>query len=67
MKSSADILTMHATGEMWVGKYTGGRLYPTHDEIAERAYGLYVSRGRQDGRAVEDWLRAERELEHHYA
>jgi hypothetical protein len=30
--------------------------------IACRAYELYVQRGRQDGRALEDWLRAERQL-----
>jgi len=32
------------------------------DEIARLAYELYLSRGREDGRDVEDWLRAEREL-----
>ena len=31
----------------------------THEEIAERAYALYVSRGREDGHDVEDWLAAE--------
>jgi hypothetical protein len=30
--------------------------------IASRAYELYESRGRQQGRALEDWLNAEREL-----
>ena len=34
----------------------------TQDLIARRAYELYVQRGRQDGRALEDWLRAERQL-----
>lgn len=32
------------------------------DEIARHAYELYLSRGREDGRDVEDWLRAEHEL-----
>jgi hypothetical protein len=31
-------------------------------EIAKRAYALYEQRGRQDGRAVQDWDQAEREL-----
>jgi hypothetical protein len=31
-------------------------------QIAKRAYELYEQRGRQDGRAVEDWGRAEREI-----
>lgn len=30
--------------------------------IAIRAYELYEQRGRQDGYALEDWLRAEREI-----
>jgi Protein of unknown function (DUF2934) len=32
------------------------------DDIAHRAYDLYVSRGREDGHDVEDWMQAEREL-----
>jgi hypothetical protein len=35
---------------------------PTHDAIAARAFELYESRGGADGRDVEDWLDAEREL-----
>ena len=33
-----------------------------HSDIAQRAYELYEQRGRQDGRDLEDWLKAEREL-----
>lgn len=32
------------------------------DEIARRAYELYLQRGCEDGRDVEDWITAEREL-----
>jgi len=32
------------------------------DRIARRASELYERRGRQDGRALEDWLPAERQL-----
>jgi hypothetical protein len=32
------------------------------DEIARLAYELYLSRGREDGRDVEDWLRAKHQL-----
>ena len=32
------------------------------DRIAFRAYELYVARGGSDGRDVDDWLTAEREL-----
>jgi hypothetical protein len=35
---------------------------PAREEIESRAYQLYLQRGRAHGRALEDWLRAEREL-----
>jgi hypothetical protein len=35
---------------------------PTRAQIAHRAYEIYQNRGREDGRDVEDWLVAEREL-----
>jgi hypothetical protein len=31
-------------------------------EIAQRAYELYVQRGGEPGKDVEDWVRAEKEL-----
>jgi hypothetical protein len=63
----ADIVTADVTGEMEMGKYTGRRTSPTHDEIAQLAFSLYEARGRQDGHHVDDWLRAEQELVWHYA
>lgn len=33
-----------------------------HDRICTVAYTLYEQRGCQDGRALEDWLNAERQL-----
>ena len=35
---------------------------PDRGEIARRAYELYCERGREPGRDMDDWLRAEREL-----
>lgn len=35
---------------------------PTHEEIASRAYEIYLERGGAPGDALEDWTRAEREL-----
>lgn len=35
---------------------------PSRDDIARRAYDLYQARGAEDGRDMDDWLRAEREL-----
>jgi hypothetical protein len=35
---------------------------PTHEEIAARAYEIYLARGSLDGYSEEDWLLAEAEL-----
>ena len=35
---------------------------PDRDRVAMRAYELYIARGSGDGQAMDDWLRAEREL-----
>jgi hypothetical protein len=35
---------------------------PTTEEIALRAYQIYLERGDAPGNALEDWTRAEREL-----
>lgn len=35
---------------------------PSRDRIAARAFALYAERGYRDGRALEDWLEAEREV-----
>jgi hypothetical protein len=52
------------------GKKTGGRVQkaspkppsPSQEEIARRAYEIFVSRGREPGHEAEDWQQAEREL-----
>jgi hypothetical protein len=35
---------------------------PTHDEIANRAYDLYVKSGRKQGQCNQNWHQAELEL-----
>jgi len=35
---------------------------PSHDQICQRAYQLYESRGRQDGFSEQNWFDAERQL-----
>ena len=35
---------------------------PSRDAIALRAYALFEARGREPGRDIDDWLRAEHEL-----
>ena len=39
-----------------------GVLAPTYEQIAQRAYELYMARGRTEGYAREDWLEAEKQL-----
>ena len=34
----------------------------THQQIERRAYEIYLQRGGEEGRALEDWLIAEKEL-----
>lgn len=36
--------------------------YPTHDEIAARAHAIWIEQGCPEGREVENWLEAERQL-----
>jgi len=67
MTRECQIAIEHSIAPSDMGKKTGRRLYPTHDEIAQLAYSLYESRGRQEGHQLEDWLRAEQELVRHYA
>lgn len=35
---------------------------PSHEQIAKRAFELFLARGGQHGRHVDDWVQAEREL-----
>lgn len=35
---------------------------PTADEIAQRAYEIFLARGGEPGRDLDDWLQAESEL-----
>jgi hypothetical protein len=38
------------------------RREPSREEIARRAHELYLERGGEHGKDVEDWVRAEKEL-----
>jgi hypothetical protein len=35
---------------------------PTHQQVAARAYQIYLERGRVAGHEIDDWLQAEYEL-----
>ncbi len=64
---AAGFVASQAAGEGGMGRYTGARPTPPHDEIAQLAYRLYECRGRQDGNDIEDWVHAEQILARHYA
>jgi hypothetical protein len=44
------------------GKPRTAKTPPTREEIALRAYHIYLERGGAPGNELEDWIRAEREL-----
>jgi hypothetical protein len=41
-----------------------GYAHNFHARISERAYALYEEHGREDGHALDDWLEAERQVNH---
>ena len=45
-----------------VRKSRAAASHPTSEEIALRAYQIYLERGGAPGNALEDWTQAEREL-----
>jgi hypothetical protein len=45
-----------------MAKLTLTKPRPTHDQIASRAFEIYVSRGAEHGHDVGDWFEAERQL-----
>jgi hypothetical protein len=54
--SEIQATTQVETGEVSVVNST------RHEEIRPRAYDIYLERGEQPGRELDDWLQAEREL-----
>jgi len=43
-------------------KKAAAKSTPTHEQIAQRAYEIYLERGATAGDPMQDWLRAELEL-----
>jgi Protein of unknown function (DUF2934) len=61
-QAAVDFIMARVTGEGGMGKNTGGSARTSPLEVARRAYSLYEARGGEDGRDVDDWLLAERQL-----
>src|SRR5262245_18838408 len=61
-RPSADLIPPMVTNER-----SGSRRFAdsslAHDEIAERAYDLFLARGSEDGHDLDDWLEAERRVQ----
>jgi len=51
------------SSSLTVRKPRAAGIHPTTEEIALRAYRIYLERGGAPGNALEDWTRAERELQ----
>jgi Protein of unknown function (DUF2934)/Polyketide cyclase / dehydrase and lipid transport len=49
-------------GKQQIEHNKAGVMRPTDEQIARRAYELYLDRGQTPGHELEDWLQAEREL-----
>lgn len=62
-KGGTEIQTNSALAE--AGEASIGSAVRT-EEIRRRAYEIYVERGEQRGRDLDDWLQAERELQKKY-
>jgi len=70
-KESATAVLVEVTKEMAKPRFAEsarhsraglGRVKPTRDAITHLAYALYLVRGGEHGRDVEDWVKAEKEL-----
>jgi hypothetical protein len=49
-------------GKQQIGFAEASVIRPTDEQIARRAYEIYLARGQTPGRELEDWLQAQREL-----
>jgi hypothetical protein len=56
-------LELHAIPRQYQADETTVCRTPSHEEIRRRAYEVYLERGDLPGDELDDWLRAERELQ----
>lgn len=66
MKKRSQIQKLMEPTKLSGGGNLNGLADDLHRCIAEAAYELYERHGREDGRDVEDWLRAEAIVTDHY-
>lgn len=61
-KAEAPVTAIAETKTEVVAVKASAKPTPTREQIARRAFELFVARGGMNGNALEDWVRAEREL-----
>jgi hypothetical protein len=61
-KDTVDLKLRAAPAQDWAEEKSEHQI-PSHEEIRHRAYELYLGRGDRPGDELDDWLRAERELQ----
>ena len=59
-EATRDLSAQQTHGELHPGH--GVIIEPTHDEIAKRAYDIYVKTGRKQGQCKQNWHLAEHDL-----
>ena len=59
----SETLELHANHAPSHGEDIPANHAPNHDEIRRRAYEIYLERDGHPGDELDDWLRAERELQ----
>jgi hypothetical protein len=62
LKSDGNSEPQATSAQAEAGEVSVGNAVRT-EEIRRRAYEIYLERGEQPGRELDDWLQAERELE----
>jgi Protein of unknown function (DUF2934) len=62
MHKVLEVGTCESGGRQETGVKMSEHITPTIQEIEHRAYEIYLARGGEEGRFMEDWIAAEKEL-----
>lgn len=65
MNKQFKIIEQDLAGAYFAEDTTGRSIDCHKDLIPKRAYELYLARGSAPDRSLDDWLQAEREINHH--
>jgi hypothetical protein len=65
MKKKIKIIEQNLAGTYFAEDTGACSIDCQQDLIRKRAYELYLAHGRTPDRSLEDWLQAEREINHH--